>query len=455
MMSGIGIIFPTDVNSSESQSDYLLYTARDPIYIYGTQFTVANGVTSGSGTQNDPYIIEGWDINASSANGIEIRNTEAYFIIRNCYVHDGGVYYDGIYFNLISNGRVENTISSNNFWGINMYYSIYNNIFDNNVSNNRAYGIHLECSWYNNISNNTASNNKYVGISLSDYSMNNNIYDNIFSNNKYGIYLSYSSDSNWIYHNNLTGNMEQAYDECTNYWDDGYPSGGNYWSDYTGVDEKSGQNQNQPGSDGIGDTPYNISGDMNKDLYPLMSPWAPPKGPEISVKKEFIPSEIMPISEGVVSVINTTNIDDIDITSMTITDEYVNNMAPNGSQELLVTITSDEDEVYAVMPEDLNITSTDRNITISFELPLEVVPVFWENNTLQFGSETYYIESILKDWVVGIQYLLHPVTELEIGTYCVNVAVTAYSEAGESTTETATGMLTVSEPIETAHQIKI
>jgi len=24
----------------------------------------------------------------------------------------------------------------------------------------------------------------------------------------------------------------------TNVWNDGYPSGGNYWSDYTGVDEK-------------------------------------------------------------------------------------------------------------------------------------------------------------------------------------------------------------------------
>ncbi|OYT26437.1 MAG: hypothetical protein B6U95_07475 [Thermofilum sp. ex4484_82] len=55
--------------------------------------------------------------------------------------------------------------------------------------------------------------------------------------------------------------------EC---WDDGYPSGGNYWSDYTGVDERSGPNQDLPGSDGVGDIPYVIDA-LNSDKYPLMT----------------------------------------------------------------------------------------------------------------------------------------------------------------------------------------
>jgi hypothetical protein len=258
------------------------------------------------------------------------------------------------------------------------------------------------------------------------------------------------SYENSVYHNNFVDNVYQGYDYRVNQWDDGYPSGGNYWGDYTGIDEKSGPNQNQPGSDGIGDTPYIIPGGTNSDQYPLMSPWGKPKGPEISVEKEFIPSEITTINQRVISAINITNIGDVDITSMTIMDEYVDNMAFNESLGVLVTITSDEGDVYAIMPEDLNITSTENNITISFELPLEVVPVFWENGTLHFGEETYYLETIPKDWVVGVQYLLYPVAELETGTYHADATVTAYSETGASTTETATGTLIVLEPIETA-----
>jgi len=37
---------------------------------------------------------------------------------------------------------------------------------------------------------------------------------------------------------------------------------------------KSGPNQDQPGSDGIGDTPYVIN-EFNQDNYPLMEPWTP------------------------------------------------------------------------------------------------------------------------------------------------------------------------------------
>jgi hypothetical protein len=55
-----------------------------------------------------------------------------------------------------------------------------------------------------------------------------------------------------------------------NVWDDGYPSGGNYWSDYNGTDLYSGPYQNQTGSDRIGDTPY-VADANNTDRYPLMA----------------------------------------------------------------------------------------------------------------------------------------------------------------------------------------
>jgi hypothetical protein len=60
-----------------------------------------------------------------------------------------------------------------------------------------------------------------------------------------------------------------------NVWDDGYPSGGNHWSDYVSVDVKNGIGQDLPGSDGIGDTPYTIDAD-NVDRYPLMNPYGAP-----------------------------------------------------------------------------------------------------------------------------------------------------------------------------------
>jgi len=63
-----------------------------------------------------------------------------------------------------------------------------------------------------------------------------------------------------VYHNNFVFNTRQQaehYYGVTINWDNGYPSGGNYWSDYTGVDNCSGANQNIcPQLDGIGDTPY-------------------------------------------------------------------------------------------------------------------------------------------------------------------------------------------------------
>jgi hypothetical protein len=54
-------------------------------------------------------------------------------------------------------------------------------------------------------------------------------------------------------------------------WDKGYPVGGNYWRDYTGVDQYSGANQKINGSDGIGDTPYEAAEEI-VDYYPLMKP---------------------------------------------------------------------------------------------------------------------------------------------------------------------------------------
>ena len=90
------------------------YIPRAHILIDGNSgFTAANGVTGGAGTPSDPYLIEGWQIDTSTAAGIEIRNTSVHFIVRGVYVHDVPRWQnDGIVFYNVANGTVENSTVS-------------------------------------------------------------------------------------------------------------------------------------------------------------------------------------------------------------------------------------------------------------------------------------------------------------------------------------------------------
>ena len=166
---------------------------------------------------------------------------------------------------------VHNTITNNNLTlystGIALTYSSKNTICGNTVTNNHQ-GILVRAS-NNTICDNTVANN-YGGIAVG--ASNNTICGNTVTNNHQGILVGASN--NFIYHNNFVNNTSQVRSYLMNAWDDGYPSGGNYWSDYTGVDLYSGPCQNETGCDGIGDTPYVIN-ENNQDTYPLMEPWSP------------------------------------------------------------------------------------------------------------------------------------------------------------------------------------
>lgn len=116
-------------------------------------------------------------------------------------------------------------------------------------------------------SSNTISGNRFYdnqkGIVLFN-SNNNTLYRNtFFKTSSYGIML-YNSSNNKIYHNNFMVAVNVA-DNRASTWDNGLPSGGNYWVGYTGVDNNH---------DGIGDTPYVIDADSS-DRYPLMQPRVP------------------------------------------------------------------------------------------------------------------------------------------------------------------------------------
>jgi parallel beta-helix repeat protein len=141
------------------------------------------------------------------------------------------------------------------------------------------YGIRLYASSRNMISGNNIEKHQY-GIGFYGFARNNTISENNITNNDNGVFfLGFSPSGNSFFQNNFIGNHQQVSRDdphTINIWDDGYPSGGNYWSDYVGVDLYTGPYQNLTegiGSDGIGDMNYTIDGN-NVDRYPLMIPWA-------------------------------------------------------------------------------------------------------------------------------------------------------------------------------------
>ena len=311
-------------------------------------FTIpTNGVTSGTGTIGDPYIIEDWVIDATGYGcGIYIGNTTAHFEIRDCVIYDASgftstqyYYNSGIYLQNTDNGLIYNNIITGNKHGIYLFSSSFNNIIDNDISGylngivmlesssnnniivnniisntergiyiltsnynniignnisgngdcgiilissnhnniidnsvigNNVYGIWLYNTYNNNITNNNISENIGVGLYLQDSPNNNITNNNISENTNYGIYLQ-TSLNNYIYHNNFMGNTIHAYDDSINYWNSTYQFGGNYYNDYTGVDNYHGINQDILGSDGIGDVSYVFTG--GQDYYPLMHPF--------------------------------------------------------------------------------------------------------------------------------------------------------------------------------------
>ncbi|UCF08896.1 MAG: right-handed parallel beta-helix repeat-containing protein, partial [Thermoplasmata archaeon] len=102
------------------------YTPHDPIHIDGNADFTAQAASEGwpgDGSEGNPYIIDGYEINASTNNGIFITETSVYFQIKNVYVRDGEPSYCGIYLINAFNGRISNCLLENNDDGISTMYS--------------------------------------------------------------------------------------------------------------------------------------------------------------------------------------------------------------------------------------------------------------------------------------------------------------------------------------------
>ena len=231
-----------------------------------------------------------------------------------------------------------NTIASNEF-GVRVVNggSGYLNVSDNVVMNNRGYGIEVAGSTSGShnatIANNLIMNNG-GGISLGPYSDYNTISRNNISMNDSGLYIEYSTN-NMIYSNNFVDNVLTqvnvhisykntpsgiiVLNPSANAWDNGYPSGGNYWSDYSGADVYKGFCQNEIGSDGIGDTPVSVLAGWgpkmvnNTDFYPLTAPWTEISGRAREVARRFMSAPGDPLWDPNADINDDGRIDMIDI----------------------------------------------------------------------------------------------------------------------------------------------
>ncbi len=217
-------------------------TPHNAIVIEGNaNFTTANGVRSGSGSESDPYIISGWDINPNGpVTCIQISNTTAYFTIEGCVIHhtkkvsqnpthEEYSHLSGIKFFHVNNGKiVSNSFYDNGGWDIYFGYSEDNVIKDNKINskstNNQIeikyssrnvidgndidplvsykhpepyYGPPVSAdgisilyeSMYNRISNNTIRNHYNDGISINNIYCLRNVFDhNIITHNNIGIF---------------------------------------------------------------------------------------------------------------------------------------------------------------------------------------------------------------------------------------------------------------------------
>jgi parallel beta-helix repeat protein len=215
-------------------------------------------IIDGSGTGTVVEVFKG----NSTITGVTIQNTRM------------GYYDSGIYvYNYSGNNIFEGNKILNCYQGIFLWKSSGNNIIKGNIIANNGFGIvTYETDSDVIIRNNVTSNGE--GIWINEGTNISIIQNNIVYNHLHGIRID--TNNNIIYHNDIIDNEIQVgvstLPAVSNVWDDGYPSGGNYWSDYVGVDVKNGPNQDLLGSDGIGDTPYTID-ENNQDRYPLMRPW--------------------------------------------------------------------------------------------------------------------------------------------------------------------------------------
>jgi parallel beta-helix repeat protein len=173
-------------------------------------------------------------------------------------------------FNIVVN---ENELT-NNKYGIMLNDCSNGTINMNNMTNGAFSGAYLMYSTNITLSRNDISST-YQCLEMYGSSNNLIIANNMTGGSYYTLAFSSSSENVFSSNNIVNAGVLIVMWESENRWDDGYPTGGNFWSNYAGADFYRGPHQNETGSDGIGDAPFTID-QNNTDAYPLKKPYRGP-----------------------------------------------------------------------------------------------------------------------------------------------------------------------------------
>ena len=184
---------------------------------------------------------------SGNRDGIQIESATGIVLIGNNAEHN----VCGIRLFGFDDGYLKNNNISDNEIGIS-FNSCYNNTFDGNEITNNNYGMKSSGSYVHRIKNNNFIDN-IIGISFQEGNW-------------------YYPEDNLIYHNNFIDNGKHVEDfSYGNTWDNGYPSGGNYWEGHDVSDLLSGEYQDSGGPDMMCDKNYSIYGSSGDyDRYPLI-----------------------------------------------------------------------------------------------------------------------------------------------------------------------------------------
>ena len=198
-------------------------------------------VWPGSGTREDPYVIEGLQI-INYEFSLYIANTSVYFIIRNCRFETSTVAARTVYLSNVSNGKIVNCTVKRGAFGIEIDASSNCTILNCTMYDSEI-GFYV-----NEASNITIDGNRVyrnpMGIRI-DNSTDCTIVRNIVYRNAIrGVFLNYYTHNCTIYNNHIGWNRgvspesseQNAFDDGgSNLWDDNI-SQGNYWSDWESYD---------------------------------------------------------------------------------------------------------------------------------------------------------------------------------------------------------------------------